>query len=1574
MRCLLRVRLLPSLTQFQKALPVLFLLLANTLACSPSVFFGGKEVDEGVKNQTAYRKLNTQCAGLDLSSSAIDPPTFRKILDCFNSNGALEPIAQLSRKLKDSELEPILSHFNRKVLNDDRMLFQLESTFNTLSKRQLLDQSLEQMGKLLAHEEWVASTLTLARIAHAQTRENSLVLRAFERFSSQIDTQWVEQTLDLGLTLASSSSAQQTLALLREENPIQSRDLDREILEPLKSYLVRGGKYGVRDSLLVETLEWLRAPDANLLGALDGVFGARADRIGVQVPRLAHTFKTVLAPTETRGSCGILDDIRILFRAGQHPISCFKGAQVIESPAEFLLGQITGPRRGEVSAFLTGNLPVTASLMIPFCELPPALASSYSSLYRLADSHALEATSELLDAFTAKGLQKYFMRIMGQDDEFRSVYPLLMEITERGLWEDLLFLLTSLTDSQRNELKESIQFLLEPTPELQGRNLYEVIMEILARTPSEDIGRFLRSLAELNRSRELDLERVLGVLRESYYSSDVHPTVDIFKSLLSEIGTTPAGVQIVDTFFKLASEPEFGPSVRLISEMSQNGQLKELLNSLLTLFHKFATRGKMEIHETQAPPFVPQRRHEWSSKKITPISVSRADLALREDDACWKVDLEQSLGDFQKPGYYDRLGHVLSCVNRQGDKQDVQDAILFLADRPLYGKRGAAGSAQNFFELPIEWFKSLSSRIGDAGVRSLSESWAATIRDDRFARLVASFEWFFNRNVNSVEDGQAGTGGGRVAAPLLTLMSGVVEKAEAELLRLMQFASRALRKEEIPQALEFAEYTLRRADLCGADLTSPIELDSEERIRNLNHRLFKRTGVNFGRAATCASTEPERAPWEPQGRHELLTAIGLKECITSTRAAEKRADEIVEDVREARTAWEFFKASGASEKSARMEWSVPELKKVLVPLMKRFLDPEASYHEGTEKRPALQAMLNVFKYFSLPSVGNEVAIPGPREFSPKQGAHYPPEYLARWLQERSTDYQLIPYFYPGESRPRLRYVNSLMKLELVLINADLQYILPDNFGLKFLELIAYAWGDEKYDSWPKLVQQKFGGEKARVCDETGVSEKVRLRRIRDGECPMRLTDAYRVDDAFPTFATTKSILSTLKQFEFLLGYPDLPDCFQWTPEEQARLPRSTGLAGGVLKEEAKISVFNVRQLINIIDDNLPESKSRYAGGAKVLRDLFFEFLVTSPKGTDNAREPERNNLRFVVEMVKLGLGTQASRALRDMPDLAKAASSFGTREEVLSRTALLDFFRAWSSFSNHPASTDLIRSLVQGTEKDPLRTDKALVWPVLESLFDFLEGDREVEGVLSVVDGFSSGRKAANSAFHGLALLEQQGWTGPLVSELQSVFREKTQRAYWANRADLLTVVLGSERIMNAVKLLYGSGVRTGSAGGWVARDHSGRSDLLGVASEFLRERGRVADALEVLKAVQAPRHQGAKSASEKQWDLFRSRASELDEFAAYRKLELSSWSHSILDYFSTASSDPVTAAALRTWMADRLVPIGESERGDIEQFLLLIRDEPEAIGELLATLGAHSGPGGEIDQFLELAKAALKK
>src|SRR4051812_82198 len=96
------------LTQIKKTAVLLSLLVSS--ACSPSMF--SSEPDRDVQKLPSYQKVNTACSSVDLSRNRFDVDSFRAIVNCFNSSGAIPEVAEFVNHTGAEQLQPVIDLIN----------------------------------------------------------------------------------------------------------------------------------------------------------------------------------------------------------------------------------------------------------------------------------------------------------------------------------------------------------------------------------------------------------------------------------------------------------------------------------------------------------------------------------------------------------------------------------------------------------------------------------------------------------------------------------------------------------------------------------------------------------------------------------------------------------------------------------------------------------------------------------------------------------------------------------------------------------------------------------------------------------------------------------------------------------------------------------------------------------------------------------------------------------------------------------------------------------------------------------------------------------------------------------------------------------------------------------------------------------------------------------------------------------------------------------------------------------------------------------------------------------------------
>lgn len=1495
----------------------LLMTLGMGSACSPSSIFGKSE-DEGVVNTRNYRRVNLACAGMDLSSSSIDVPTFRKMVHCFNSNGALEPIENLVNRIPDADLKPLVDVGNHYVLNNRKLLYQLERTYNTLSERKILDSTFLQLGRLLENEEFVSSSIALLKEGYSvqsgpfSVSADRNLLRVMERFATRVTYQNTADIADTALTLARSNVFYSLQGHFAGDSPA-GRSL-RDLTDGALGFLQDTGDpkhVDVGYQLIQEVIS------GSLFAALDQpeVLGRDVEGFRSTIPRFTSVLGATLAD-----NAQVMDGITSLIHYSHRPIHCLKSSQTVPDGAEYIMREMQAVGTADTASFLKRANLLTLMAMSPLCDFPREIAASYPSILALADGMAIEPAADLVKALyrvsstqDAQGREHHpsarllidmladtgsaeYAAAGGPAENtagIKRVLPLLAELNDRGVWDDAMLLLTLPREQDRVDIQDALAFLVEAIPGTD-QTVYSVLLDAVSRASPESLYNFVYSLRRFVRSERPLLDPAVTALRQAYYVNDVHPVVDLVHDILADATTND---RLFNTLFIIAEMPEFQASVRLVSDMSKDGRLKELLGAVLTLFHKFALQGRTEIHDLAEPAFEFKGRHNFSGPYLGLFPVG-PEPALA-NASCREIDLGVSLGDYgawTNPRFYPQLGHFASCVNSDAPHHDdFVDVIEFL-------KTERTERRQNYVEFLIDLLHALDMTTEQFGY--LGRSFVAQVDDLRMFRTLDAVPLFVN-----------GVGGkvGEVIRPALELLRPVYQdKVRPSLARLEGYAGSVLRRADFPVILRYADVLLDRKPEPEAVAAAPHDWAR-----------IKRWVWN----KECQGLPPGSPAWMVD------------------RYKNNRSLQIAGDYDQSVTTWDVV------DGQQRRSWKLPEFRAYLEPVLDKLGDKE----QGVRPGAIIDGLLDTLRYFTLPEGAQ-----------PNEYQHYPPSALGQFLLDRSSERTYITYFFPGDLKPRVRLVSMMDRLELVLTNADFWTIwpfdggLPDfmnkrNFGMYFMGKLAESWGDEPKHLWPAPIREKYDrlGYRPATLAET-VAEIVSTTR--KFEKLVGRPDAARCRQEFdPTDPPELQREETYDRPGFTGAIPDF-------------------VLGGK-KEEFARSLYNVDQVVSSLLENLPKPGERlgeggkHANGMRVLRDLLYQVYYSTPpeyRRADfrNTAEGQRNNLSLVMKLVRAGLTREATRHLR----------GYQEKEGAQGREALADFFesivRGGTASEDDLAKTAHPRYLVRGLI-DPLvdpAADKehALFWGVMGSIFGIIDAGegrmaeldeahrKEIEGKpaheVERIRGEWT-REQARMRQLGFYMLAQASPLGLIEPALRTVGPIlKTYSAYLTQHTEKVQDLLRSKDSAYLIRALYED------------TDAESKARLGDLMRDALGDPRRGLDGMALLKAIDED--EGAKRA----WDLLIDRWDLLAATPEYKALRLDEVSREMLDFLEENIADAAGRSAakrLRTYVAERL------EQGDLDQLLLLARRNPDGFYRILTMLSTHI-QDDELEGFLLRARRAL--
>lgn len=1438
-------------------------------ACSPTMF--SNDLHDGkVASTPSYRKINPACANMDLSQSSMDPETVVKLVKCFNSQGALpQTEAFVVKMFEKARLQTLITTANKYVLDNRQILFQLEKTYFDLEDKNLSGPIFEGVGKMLENDAFVAASLGLLKegFEASMLKPGKPFFKAMEKLGSRVTHPNIESLVDTSYSIADAPAFEALQSHFRTTVPGR-RDVGY-LVDRVHRFLKYRSDHG--QAQLGKSL--LQAVSSGaLLPVLDQWVGISENEMKSRLARGSSVFEAMSASTATTDA-EILTGLTSLFTILKSPVVCLKGTQTVQDAPLFItseMNRLRGRSDEETAAlrsqFVRRDALLELTALNAFCDYPAGLGDHYPSLVKLAEGRAFEPATQLLELFynntfvDVDGRQRRLiellfdmlsdippggLRVTAEDPQgIQLLMPLFAEFKDRDAWKDFLLVVALPRLEDRKSIEEALRFVVEPIEALPGR---ASIYDIL-----------VDAFADTTTQRYLTWILSLKPFVDSEQAF-LKPVLDVLRSAHYVNDAYPL-TEVVGKFLREASQneefiraavevsdwQEFRGVVKEVSNLAKNGQLKALTASLVTLFHKFAKPGQTEIHPQEAPPRPLKRRHDLVSTQL--VGFAHSPQGPEVSNSCKQIDIHFPMDQYQRKGEYDRqMNQYLSCMNWDGaDHLDLTEAIQFLRSKKTE-------EGQSYWGWNIDLLKNLKLETSQVGY--LANQWLKVYgaSERKFHRLLDAIPYWVTEPAR----------GGPVLRPLVEVIGNLFEGARGTLYRMQILGARILRNHDSPKVLS---HLLRIHDQSEAAKPPRFKKDFQNDL--LMAPSFY-SDDEIARAVIDSECED----------HD--TDASMKE------KARHRVPQIRADMDAALTTWESI---GGSYRSS---WTLDELKKQLEPLFKKIGDPS----QGNSERTILKGLAQVLHYFSLE--------PG-QERNARQ--HYLPSHLKNWLVDRSDDYRLISYFYPGEHVRRARLVNSLDRLELVLHNASFvgPKILHKNFGMKFIGQIADSWGDLEPALWPQEIRAKFPNPAQKR--------------------PPKLAE---------TIAEIRSMMAGMMN---LVGYPYMAQCTD-------KMNYNLGLPDWFFKNpsvaEVQARLWNLDQVLSVLDENLPDKRDekgdllKTAGGLEVLRDLFFELKYSTPHSKDEkAREEAENpaygqvnNLSIVADVVRLGLIHQAGRQLRLM----------GSDDPSLD-----DFFKGlvYAASSKEPPNESKSESTnggfyLEGIADALLRWDSqhSLIWDIMGEVFKNLESPEATKHT----------RQLAYYFFAELGRIQPA--IGGVMKQLPPVLQNYW--SYLSKQSPKVGEILRDPDLSRFVRTLY--------------EKSSDREQhrLMTVARDALQDAGRGTDALALVRIV---------TDSPRAWDEFSTRHGEMAQWAGYRSLEIGKIGREILHFFEEESGDPVadsTARRMRIYGAELF------EKGDLEQLLRLMAQNPDNFYQILETLST-SERKGELQEFLDFAYRSL--
>lgn len=1166
-----------------------------------------------------YQDTKTGCSNLDLSKPQLDVKGFRSLLKCANSGGALQSLMGLLDGLSDDQAEPLVDFVNRTFLSDSKLLHQIERTFYDLKETGRLEQLLQAIGKYLENPRLVQSIVGLWQDLHST--------QGFFSRTVQINPDVLLFFKGFGEKI----SPKNTERLLDISLNLLDSQVYPEITERLRPV---ENRFYPLELVLKGLVEYFRenaerkrdlirvlleeVASGAILDVMDEVLGTAPETFKVEIPRLSSVLQVHSTPGFLQTPTIILDEISSLFHFGNARIDCLSGAKIVPNGTKKVIKE-----------FL--NEPTVES------------AKEYIKRGKALEMVATQAACDY-----SSGIFKYQDGIykIAKTSAFDPMYRSLKILTSHPQQYDLVL---ELLGDIGPEEKSGIKNLIPLVTELNQRNLWNPLLLLLQVPQGEDrrwissaVQEALLPRASLGNQSLYDLAiRVLSKLsvrKLTFFFEAVQealraeslPSLPKLIGVLREAYHTNAAHPFLNTMRRVFVEaPEKPKLFETLFVISESNDLANVIRDLSSVSKDGRLASILERTLGLVHHFAEKARDLTLVRQQVPIFIPKRRHNLRVKDLI-PYPLTVEAEDPFEPCRKIDLTLGIDQDDRPGYAENltqVLNCINTVSDREdlkqlvqYFKDRRDPDKNHNFLALPVNFFRDLRKRFSEEENNHLVDGFFKILQDRRVFRALDSLPFW-------IEPQRSGDMTSSVARSFLDLSFPLLQSRE-ELRSLLQTVGKQALLH--PDFLSLVRYLRDFSDQKPEPVPLPDlkQIDTERMMRWVHNKECQRNGSDSRR-----NREEEFA----------------------------RTIEIISDYQDGVTNWDIV------NDQARRFWEDEEIRPRINEVLGKIADPKQSHPNKSINR----ALWRVLSYFTLES-GE----------APSRDRHFTPEYFMEWFRKQTQDIHLITYFYPDEKAPRVRLINSLDRLELILINADAdtsdipQFVLdimglPRHLGLHFLAEIGKAWGDEPKDLWPEEI--------VKMAEKTG-------------KPPMKLQEAV------------KDIEEMEKWLADWMGFPAHERCHQVAPprpdpDDLGHLS-GNGRLGLFVPEKIKVSIYNSLQVGSYLKEMLPGSGGRFDGDLKVLRNLFFELYSSTPEGSRSDSSGMKNNLMLIIKLVQLGLGRQVGRHLRAYEEPSPELNDFS--RGFIRGAQSPQIFRLLNLLLGQPAGHNL-------------------TWTILNQLFDLLD-------------------------------------------------------------------------------------------------------------------------------------------------------------------------------------------------------------------------------------------------------------
>jgi len=390
--------------------------------------FSGKNGDSRLEAQRGSREGRPSCPSLDLAGDRLTTAEFRGLLQCFNSNGSIQPLADWISASSDQAVAPLVDTLNRFLFAPGAPREESRSILEQLQESGELEPFLKRLFTVFEEGDAIARA-----VSHINTNNNAQVRTKLQSLTPE---QAYRAIHALNRMMKQPSYASMRRAVLDFNPPAEVR---KQLIQATSRITQAFQRDPSAQAIAA------RMSPRELVSLFRQILGRDSSKFQSRFASAELVLRTLGADQARR-----LDQVLRLVSSLNAPVSCMNDGRRFDDAWKFINEEFTHKPGLELNEFVTHFAATTALVIRDFCAVPQGFYQEFPSFFDLATSNIGGPALEWVHRLTEVGIAYDLSRFMS--DHREDIVLLFSELNRAEVLTPAVLAISSMNDADAEDL------------------------------------------------------------------------------------------------------------------------------------------------------------------------------------------------------------------------------------------------------------------------------------------------------------------------------------------------------------------------------------------------------------------------------------------------------------------------------------------------------------------------------------------------------------------------------------------------------------------------------------------------------------------------------------------------------------------------------------------------------------------------------------------------------------------------------------------------------------------------------------------------------------------------------------------------------------------------------------------------------------------------------------------------------------------------------------------------------------------------------------------------------------------